>query len=338
MPKASTRDTLLRQWEILQLLTHGGPGKSHSQILEELNEKGYSVTKRTIERDLEQLSETFPQIECNKKGTPWGWRWGYGASINIPGISITEALSTELIKNTLRPLLPASILKPVEPHFEQASARLKLARSSNQIASWADKVYQIDPTMPLVPPTIDSDVLDAVQSALMADKQLEVEYQSFESDKAEPRRLHPLGLVQRGPVSYLIATAFNYNDVLIWALHRMHSAEVLPENLKMPEGFSLEEYVKSGKLHFGSTKPIKLKAELNNELAKILGETPLSEDQKITQNSDTCTVTATVADTWQLRWWIMSQGVDIEILSPKALRKSIAESLKEAYEQYVTDS
>jgi predicted DNA-binding transcriptional regulator YafY len=34
----------------------------------------------------------------------------------------------------------------------------------------------------------------------------------------------------------------------------------------------------------------------------------------------------------------MSQGVDIEILSPKALRKGIAESLKEAYEQYVTDS
>ena len=338
MPKASTRNTLIRQWEILQLLTHGGAGKSHSQILEELNEKGYTVTKRTIERDLEQLSEAFPQIECNKKGTPWGWRWVYGASINIPGISITEALSTELIKNTLRPLLPASILKPMEPHFTQASAKLKQERKSNQIANWADKVYQIDPTMPLIPPAINNDVLETIQSALMSEKQLEVDYRSFESDEYVSRRIHPLGLVQRGPISYLIATAYDYDDALIWALHRMSSAEVVPEKRRIPEGFSLEEYVKSGKLHFGSTKPVKLKAEINNDLARILEETPLSEDQKITRSSDTCTVTATVADTWQLRWWIMSQGADIEILSPKGLRKGIAESLKNAYEQYVTDS
>jgi predicted DNA-binding transcriptional regulator YafY len=335
MPKASTRDTLLRQWEILQLLTHGGAGKSHIQILEELGERGYTVTKRTVERDLAQLFEAFPQIECNKKGTPWGWRWGYGASINIPGISITEALSTELIKNTLRPLLPASILKPVEPHFEQAAARLKQARATNQIASWAEKVYQIDPTMPLVPPTIDRDVLDAVQSALMADQQLEVEYQSFEREEAETRRLHPLGLVQRGPISYLVATAFDYDDIRIWALHRMSMAERIPEIRNVPDNFNLEEYVKSGKLHFGSTRPTKLKATITSDLAQILKETPISTDQKLSFKNETYTLSATVPDTWQLHWWILSQGPDMEILYPKALRNSIATSLREAAGRYV---
>ena len=335
MPKVSTRDTLLRQWEILQLLTHGGAGKSHSQILEELNERGYTVTKRTVERDLEQLSEAFPQIECNKKGTPWGWRWAYGASINIPGISVSEALSTELIKSTLRPLLPASILKPIEPRFEQASARLKQAKITNQIANWTKKVYQIDPTMPLIPPTIDGEVLEAVQSALMADKQLEVEYRSIESEEVKSRRLHPLGLVQRGPISYLIATAFDYDNILIWVLHRMSKAEVLAEKRNMPEGFVLEDYVKSGKLHFGSTKPTKIKATVTKELARILEETPLSHDQKLTANGDIHSVAATVPDTWQFRWWIMSQGPDIEILSPKALREGIATSLREAAGRYV---
>lgn len=334
MPRQTTRDTLLRQWELLQMLPHGGTGKSSSMLFDELKDKGFSVTKRTVERDLLQLSETFPQIECNKKGMPWGWRWAYGSSINVPGVSITEALSTELIKNTLRPLLPESILKPIEPQFTQASARLKQARRSNQIASWADKVYQVDPAMPLIPPVIDDAVLETVQAALMADQQLEVEYQSTLNDQPETRRLHPLGLVQRGPISYLIATAFQYEDVLIWALHRMSKADRLHEKRRKPKGFNLENYVKSGKLHFGSTKPLKLKANISAELARILEETPLSTDQKLSTKDNTTLVSATVADTWQLHWWICSQRSNIEILSPKSLRKQIAESLLDAAAQY----
>lgn len=336
MPKVSTRDTLLRQWEILQLLPHGGAGKTHSDILKELHEEGYTVTKRTVERDLEQLYEAFPtQIERNDKSKPWGWRWVYGASANIPGISITEALSTELIKNTLRPLLPAAILKPMEPRFSQAAARLKQERTSNQIANWSEKVYQIDPTMPLLAPTIENDVLEAVQMALMAEKQLEVKYQSMESEEAVARTLHPLGLVQRGPISYLIATAYNYDDVLIWALHRMSKAEVTPEKRHIPDGFTLDEYVKSGKLHFGSTKPTKLKAYITNDLARILSESPLSIDQKITLKNDTYTLSATVADTWQLHWWILSQGTEIEVLGPSSLRNSIAKTLRDSAAQYI---
>jgi predicted DNA-binding transcriptional regulator YafY len=161
-----------------------------------------------------------------------------------------------------------------------------------------------------------------------------VEYQSFESDKAEPRRLHPLGLVQRGPVSYLIATAFNYNDILIWALHRMSKAEVVSEKRNIPKGFSLEQYVKSGNLHFGSAKPIKLKASITDELAKILKETPLSQDQKIRCIDEEFLVSSTVPDTWQLHWWILSQGNEIEILAPKSLRKTIANTLHDAAIQY----
>ncbi len=335
MPKSSSRATLLRQWEILHLLTHGGEWKTHSDILNELIQQGFSVTKRTIERDLEQLSETFPSLESNKKGTPWGWRWERSASFDIPEISISDALSFQLIKGTLKPLLPKAIVEASEPKFKQAAQRLKQARQSNKMANWADKVYQIEPTMPLIPPEIDEDVLENIQSALMSDKQVDVQYRAINSDEYKPTRLHPYGIVQRGAVTYIVASAFDYQDILIWALHRMCDAQITDIPIRKAENFDFKQYVESGKLHFGSSKPIKLKAYIKTEgLMRILEETPLSLDQKISTSKGAKIVQATVSSTWQLEWWILSHGADIQVISPASLRKNIAKKLEAASNQY----
>jgi len=335
MPKSSTRETLLRQWEILHLLTHGGEWKTHTNILNELLEEGFGVTKRTIERDLEQLSDTFPGLECNKKGTPWGWRWSRAASFDIPGLSVSDALSFQLIKSTLRPLLPKSIVKVVEPKFDQASSRLKQVRLSNKMANWADKVYQIDPALPLIPPEVDEDVLEVIQSALMSDKQVDVQYRAIDSEGFKQIRLQPFGIVQRGATTYLVASAFNYGDILVWALHRMNYAKLINEPVSKVDGFDFRQYVESGKLHFGSTKPIKLKAHIKtDELVRVLEETPLSHDQKVTLSKGGSIIQATVSSTWQLVWWILSQGAAIEVLSPAPLRKQIANELESASIQY----
>lgn len=45
-------------------------------------------------------------------------------------------------------------------------------------------------------------------------------------------------------------------------------------------------------------------------------------------------VTASVDDTWQLSWWILSQGNGIEITEPKSLRNKIVSDLRDALDQY----
>lgn len=77
-------------------------------------------------------------------------------------------------------------------------------------------------------------------------------------------------------------------------------------------------------------KPIRLKANVSGSLARILLETPLSEDQKIVGNR----LTATVLDTRQLEGWILSQGYGIEILEPLHLRESIKVQLAGAISLY----
>jgi len=54
-----------------------------------------------------------------------------------------------------------------------------------------------------------------------------------------------------------------------------------------------------------------------------LEETPVSNDQKITIRAGLHTLTATVPDSWQLHFWIRSQGAAITVLKPASLRESI---------------
>lgn len=64
--------------------------------------------------------------------------------------------------------------------------------------------------MPLLPPAIDGQVLNIIQSALLDDKQVKVVYSGVWAEEAKTLVLHPLGLIQRGKILYLAATAFSY--------------------------------------------------------------------------------------------------------------------------------
>ena len=59
MPKSPLHLTLARQWEMLKKLPAGGPGLTASQVTAWLQSQGYRVSKRTVERDLVELSTSF---------------------------------------------------------------------------------------------------------------------------------------------------------------------------------------------------------------------------------------------------------------------------------------
>jgi predicted DNA-binding transcriptional regulator YafY len=279
LPGDKTRHTIARQWELLNLLPNGGVGKTASILVEELAGRGFDVSKRQVERDLNDLRENFPAIECNDGSKPYGWRWARGRSMDIPGITLAEALSLHLIEDAVRPLLPASILEAVEPRFQQAKAKLAGLPKAQRYARWPDKVRTVPTSLSLEPPVVKAEVLECIQNALIDEKQVEVEYRSMDSPVSSTYTLHPLALVQYGAVTYLVAAAFDYEDPRIYAVHRMLRAEPLSKKSRRPEGFNLDEYVNRAAFQFGSGEVFKLIAKVKSELARILEETPLSEDQ-----------------------------------------------------------
>ncbi len=333
MPSDTTRNTLIRQWELLKLLPKRGTGKTAKDLAVTLNDAGFKVSKRQIERDLATLSGPFP-LDCKDQSIPYGWKWMDGRSADLPGLTVAEALSMKLVEDTLKPLLPKSVLATLAGNFKQAQEKLAALDAENPNVQWASKVRNVQPTLPLLPPQVNQEALENVQESLLRNKQFEAEYQSMSSAKSSVMTLHPLGLVNRGSVTYLVATAFDYSDVRLYALHRISKANKLEEDVVRPSDFNLDDYINSGALQFGNGKFLNLKAYVNDWLAKFLTETPLSSDQTLIVDGDKTLLTATVPDSMQLQWWILSHGTGIEVLTPVELRTDISQTLKQAASAY----
>ena len=326
MPRATTNETLARQWELLRLVPGRPPGKTVRQLVDELEAAGYPVTKRTVERDLADLAEIFP-LCCNDRSKPFGWYWEKGAQLDIPGMDLDEALSLGLLEEVLRPLVPESFVRGLEGRLEEA--RRKLASlAGNERADWSERVRYVPPGLTFLPPAVVPSILREVQEALLHSRQLQVVYPSADNKAGRELLLHPLALLQQGVRTYLVASTFDYGKPLFYAVHRIVSAEVLEAPASRPEGFSLDRFLERGGAQFGVGQSLTLKADLSQTLAQLLEETPLSRDQKITKGKNGPVLTATVFDSWQLRFWILSQGPDIVVRQPAALRREVRERIE----------
>ena len=84
-----------------------------------------------------------------------------------------------------------------------------------------------------------------------------------------------------------------------------------------------------------SSKAIKIEVKFDSLAGFHLSETPISEDQKLVQEKDgSYRLKATLADTSQLRWWLLGFGAHVEILKPKSLRGELRDQANQLFKIY----
>jgi predicted DNA-binding transcriptional regulator YafY len=329
MSKKASNDTLLRQWSMLRLLPSRGAGITASELTTQLAGQGFEVDIRTVQRDLNKLSGPFPFV-CNDKSVPQGWHWMPGAGLDIPGMSLPEALTLKMVEDYLAPLLPASLLEGLQAHLAHAERTLAALEDENPAARWADKVRVVQPTLATQAPRVDPVVLSTLQDALLREHQIEVAYQRFGAEEPSLLRLHPHAMVQRGPITYLVATAFDYDDLRLYAVHRMQSAVLQDDPAECLADFDVDAYIREGRLHFGSGDFVDLELWVDADLGTLLRETPLTEDMMLEADGEGFRVRATVADTWQLQWWLLSNAGQLVVRAPVTLRDWMVRRLERA--------
>jgi len=109
------------------------------------------------------------------------------------------------------------------------------------------------------------------------------------------------------------------------ALHRMRSARVLDQKVSQPAGFDTDREVERSQGMGGSGEPLRLVARFWKRAGLHLLETRLAADQVVEEaDDDHFRLTATVNDTAQVRWWLLSFGSKVEVLEPTELREEMA--------------
>ena len=275
-------DMLLRQWMILKNIPVFPRRISATELTKKVQGKGFDISKRTMERNLKLLSQTFP-IHSDERSRPYGWSWSQDAdTFTLPAMSPVQALALSLTRDHLTSLLPSSLMQALAPYFQCADNVLMSGNNIKNMASWRDKVAIVPSSQALIPPHYDAGVVEIVHEALLSEKQLEIDYIS-RSSPSGVRIIHPLGLVQRGAVIYLVA-AMHDADLRIFALHRIQSAKMLDIPTSVPKDFCLARYIAQGAFGFSrNEEKIRFVAHFTEAAAAHLRETKLSEDQELTE-------------------------------------------------------
>jgi predicted DNA-binding transcriptional regulator YafY len=195
------------------------------EVAEELE-----VSIRTARRDLEALSIAGIPV-YSQAGRGGGWSLVGGARTDLSGLTAAEARTLFLIagpSSAITPQAKAALRKLVQALPETFRAEAEKAASAIVLdpAHWGG-------TAPPPPPH-----LEALQQAVVQGVQVRLGYRDRTRAVTE-RTVHPLGLVSKGSVWYLVAdTEAGLRTFRVW---RVQSAELTDDPVRRPPGFDLAE-------------------------------------------------------------------------------------------------
>jgi len=193
------------------------------EVAEELE-----VSVRTARRDLEALSVAGIPV-YSQSGRGGGWSLVGGARTDLSGLTAAEARTLFLIagpSSAITPEVKAALRKLIHALPETFRAEAEKAASAVVLdpAHWGG-------TAPPPPP-----YLDVLQQAVVQGVQVRLGYRDRERAITQ-RTVHPLGLVSKGSVWYLVAdTDAGLRTFRIW---RVQSVDLTDDPVRRPAGFDL---------------------------------------------------------------------------------------------------
>lgn len=333
--KADPKDPLVRNLVLLGLIPRYPKSKSVQQLKAALAQRGFIVSARTLQRDLAgKLAHHFP-IFPEEHGQTRRWSFDSHAQINLPAMDTAAALAMHLAEGHLKHLLPPGVLALLEPQFDEARRQLQTLEH-NTLSHWAQRVRAIPNGKALLPASVDAQVWEQVATALLERRQLQVDYLSRSKGDTKALLLHPKGLASRGAVSYLIATVGDYTDLRHFALHRIQRAQAL-DAAASDDDFDIDAYLPTAAFTpRQGTGTVELVADVHPQIAWMLRETPLSEDQRLEPlpDSDWLRLHASVPDDQETLWWVFGLGEKARVHVPGEWVKEIRARAGAAWRVY----
>lgn len=325
---------LYRQWLILKILPTRTKMSTNAILDRLVNSYGISTTLRTVQRDLNALSDDykFPLICDGEKEA--GWRWSKDApAFGVANMDPITALTFKLAEKHITRMLPHGVISALKPYITAADERLTLTGESS-LSRWPNKVRVVSRNLAMIPPVVAEDVSEDVYAALLEEKRFMAEYQTIKGRK-KTHEVNPLGIAFADGLTYLVASLNSHEDPVLLLLHRILNVVVLDKAATVPEGFDLDAYL-AKELAYPVGGDICLKVLFSNKAdIQRLEESPLATDQAVSEREDgTFELTATVADTLQLHWWLRGFGTRIEVVAPEELRNEFADMARELAEKY----
>lgn len=149
-------DTLFRTLAMLHIIPKEPRYKATSTVHASLEEKGFKVSLRTVQRDLNAMTSHLP-LMCVEGDGEHRWCLSSSFSDSKLGLDTPTALTLVLAHEYLSGLLPQIAVKQISSQFKAAQQYLN-AIPSNHYSGWANRVKAIPNGKTLIPAQIKTGI------------------------------------------------------------------------------------------------------------------------------------------------------------------------------------
>lgn len=310
-------DQLARQWRLLQLIDRPS-GITADDAAQEL---GY--TRRTIFRDLRVLQDAgFPIFtERAADGHRSAWKVLQDFKLKLPlKMTLAEVVALVMSRELLAPLGAGALGPAVTSAFDKVAAVLSkdardlIARMRETVGVRAFGAKLNAPAADLLPP---------IQAALIDRRSLRITYFSFSRGEESERVVDPYHLTFFNGGLYLVAYCHTRKAVRIFAVERVRKVASLRDRFTIPADFNLEKYL-NGAWGIIRGDLVTVKVVFAKPLARYIKERLWHPSQSFRDLEDgRLEMTLRVADTLEVRRWILGYGVQAEVIEPASLREAL---------------
>lgn len=306
---------LARQWRLLQFL-----GRPQGLAIEDAARE-LGCTIRTVWRDLRVLQDSGLPIYDEREGRRGLWRVEEGFRNRLPiPLSLPEVVALLVSRG----LLDHGGAGPFGPAVASAFAKVR--------ALLAPKALELVERMgtSVGARTVGAKLqlgagehLDAIQRALAERRTLRLRYYSLSREAETERSVDPYHLTFFNGALYLAGHCHLRQDVRIFAVDRIRALTALSETFTLPPDFNAEAYWR-GALGIVRGDLVAVRAILSRAVAPhIRGRLWHSSQELRELAGGRLELRMTVADTLEVRRWLMGFGAEVEVLDPPALREAI---------------
>ncbi|WP_375749997.1 helix-turn-helix transcriptional regulator [Vibrio sp. HN007] len=311
-------------------------GATTAQIHQFLKGEGYDISKRTVQRDLEKLSEWAALDHEDDEDGHRRWFRDIKKSDVMDVVPASEAFLLVLSEKLLRKTVPVSLSEKLEEWLNKADAKLS---AKHLFSNWKSKVNVVSDSYPIIYDErhIDEDYRKMIYDCVLNEEQIQISYQSDKSDQVKEYVLNPLGLIIRDQSHYLVATKEETPEIpLLFLFHRISFAVKTYSDITEPTSFTIEEYfAKNPTGWLLKDKQEHIVLRVKGYALDVVTHNKLAQDQMLEQvDEEWWKVTFSCYPTYDLISWILKFSHDVVCESPCNIRKLVFNRLNSAIANY----
>ena len=302
---------------VLQLIPELADGKSHSvtQVAQLLG-----VDRKQLLKDLNSLADRFDD--------PGGFVEGVRIYVESDSVSLHSDHFLRPMRLTIAELgaleLGMALIRAERPPEERAAVDRARERLRKVLSQTPGDPPEFDLRTASAGNELDEETLGAVRRAMREKHKLQLCYRGSASKEATERTVCPYACVFASGAWYLVANCEKSGGLRVFRLDRIESLSESDERFELPEGFSLDDVVREGRVFLGQANE-EVKIRYSPAVARWVAE----REGKDLDGDGSITLSYPLADTrWVVRH-VLQYGPEAQVLEPDSARTAVVEALQQ---------